>query len=112
MSQEQEKIQEKGAISEFNAGDSIKVHYKITEGDKHRIQPFDGIVLSKRGSGMSKTFIVRQISADGVAVERIFPLYSPNITKLEVTRHGKVRRAKLYYLREKQGREATKVKEA
>ena len=112
MSQEQEKIPEKETVPEFKAGDSVRVHYKITEGDKHRIQPFDGIVLSKRGSGMSKTFIVRKISADGVAIERIFPLYSPNITKLEITRHGKVRKAKLYYLRGKQGREATKVKEA
>jgi len=112
MSQEQEKTQEKAGIPEFRAGDTVKVHYKIIEGDKHRIQPFDGIVLSKKGSGMSKTFTVRKISADGVNVERIFPLYSPNITKLEVTRHGKVRRAKLYYLRDKKGREATKVKEA
>ena len=112
MSQEQAKTQETPIVPDFNPGDSVRVHYKIIEGDKHRIQPYEGIVLAKKGSGVSKTFTVRRISTDGVAVERIFPLFSPNITKLEVTRHGKVRRAKLYYLRGKKGRAATKVKEA
>jgi large subunit ribosomal protein L19 len=99
-------------IPEFKAGDTVRVHYKIIEGDKTRIQPFEGIVISTRGAGISKTFMVRKIGADAVAVERIFPLFSPNITKLEVVKHGKVRRAKLYYLRGKIGREAEKIKEA
>lgn len=98
-------------MPDFRAGDSVAVHYKIIEGDKTRIQVYEGIVISKRGAGMSKSFMVRKIGADNVAVERIFPLYSPNITKLEVTKKGKVRRAKLYYLRGKKGREASKVKE-
>lgn len=98
-------------IPEFRAGDTVTVHYKIIEGDKVRTQPFTGIVISKRGEGMSKTFTVRRIGADGVGVERIFPLASPNIEKLVVEKTGKVRRAKLYYLRGKVGRQATKVKE-
>lgn len=98
-------------LPEFRAGDTVKVHYKIIEGDKHRIQPYEGIVIAKSGASMSKTFTVRKIGADGIGVERIFPLYSPNISKLEVLKHGKVRRAKLYYLRQKVGREATRLKE-
>ena len=86
-------------IIEFNAGDTVKVHYKIVEGDKSRVQPFEGIVISKKGTGASKTFTVRRIGADNIGVERIFPLYSPNIDKIEVISYGKVRRAKLYYLR-------------
>ncbi|PIS21999.1 50S ribosomal protein L19 [candidate division WWE3 bacterium CG08_land_8_20_14_0_20_41_10] len=98
-------------LPEFRAGDTVTVHYKIIEGDKVRTQPFTGIVISKRGEGVSKTFMVRRIGADGIGVERIFPLFSPNIEKLVVEKTGKVRRAKLYYLREKVGRQATKVKE-
>jgi large subunit ribosomal protein L19 len=98
-------------IPDFRAGDTVTVHYKIIEGDKVRTQPFTGIVISKRGEGVSKTFTVRRIGADGIGVERIFPLASPNIEKLVVERTGKVRRAKLYYLRGKVGRQATKVKE-
>lgn len=96
---------------DFRVGDTVKVHYRITEGNKTRVQPYDGIVISKRGMGISKSFTVRKIGAAKIGVERIFPLYSPNIQKLEVLKHGKVRRAKLYYLREKKGREATKIKE-
>ncbi len=96
----------------FKSGDTVRIHYQIIEGDKKRIQPFEGIVISKRGAGVSKTFTVRRIGADNVGVERIFPLFSPNIEKIEVTRHGKARRAKLFYLRDKKGKEATKVKEA
>ncbi len=96
----------------FGSGDTVKVHYKIVEGDKTRTQPYEGIVISKRGAGVSKSFTVRRIGADNVGIERIFPLYSPNIEKIEVTRHGKTRRAKLFYLRDKKGKEATKVKEA
>lgn len=99
-------------IPEFRPGDTVVVHYKIIEGDKARIQPYEGIVISKKGEGMSKTFTVRRIGADNVGVERIFPLYSPNIAKIDVVRRGKVRRAKLYYLRERVGRAATKIKEA
>ena len=106
-----DKIPQEQNIPDFRAGDSVAVHYKIIEGDKTRIQVYEGIVISKRGSGMSKSFMVRKIGADNVAVERIFPLYSPNISKLEVTKKGNVRRAKLYYLRGKKGREASKVKE-
>ena len=98
-------------IPDFRAGDTVTVHYKIIEGDKVRTQPFTGIVISKRGEGVSKTFTVRRIGADGIGVERIFPLASPNIEKLIVEKTGKVRRAKLYYLRGKVGRQATKVKE-
>jgi large subunit ribosomal protein L19 len=98
-------------IPSFKAGDTVRVHYKIVEGEKTRIQPFEGIVISRKGSEASKTFMVRRISADNVSVERIFPLLSPNITKLEVVKKGAVRRAKLYYLRTKKGREASKIKE-
>ncbi len=98
-------------LPEFRSGDTIAVHYRITEGDKTRIQPYEGIVISTKGEGMSKTFMVRRIGADNVGVERIFPLYSPNIEKIVVKRHGKVRKAKLYYLRDKQGREAVSIKE-
>lgn len=97
-------------IIDFNPGDTIKVHYKIIEGGKSRVQPFEGIVISKKGVGASKTFTVRRIGADNIGVERIFPLYSPNIDKIEVISYGKVRRAKLYYLRERIGKAATKVK--
>lgn len=99
------------AVVDFRPGDTVCVHYRITEGNKTRIQPYEGIVISKKGEGISKTFIVRKIGADGVGVERIFPLYSPNIEKLEVVKTGRARRAKLYYLRDKTGRAATKVKD-
>ena len=102
---------QKNSIPEFRAGDTVTVHYRIIEGDKVRTQPFEGIVIAKRGEGVSKTFTVRKIGADGVGVERIFPLFSPNIERLVVEKTGKVRRAKLYYLRGKVGKQATKVKE-
>lgn len=98
-------------IPPFRVGDTIRVFYKIIEGDKMRIQPFEGIVISFRGSDVSKTFTVRRIGADQVGVERIFPLASPNIEKILVVKRGDVRRAKLYYLRNKKGREAMRVKE-
>jgi large subunit ribosomal protein L19 len=109
--QENKKIVEPaGELPDFRPGDTVKVHYRITEGGKTRIQPFEGIVISKKGPGMSKTFTVRRIGADNVPVERIFPLHSPNIDKIDVLRKGKSRRAKLYYLRGKKGREAMKVR--
>ena len=94
---------------EFRVGDTVKVHYKIKEGGKERIQVFQGIVIQKRGSGISKSFTVRKIS-NGVGVERIFPTHSPNIDKLEIVRFGQVRRAKLFYLRQAKGK-AGRIKE-
>lgn len=96
-------------IPDFKPGDTIKVHVKVKEGDKERIQVFEGIVIARRGGGLRETFTVRKISF-GVGVERVFPLHSPVIEKIEVVRRGDVRRAKLYYLRGKKGKEA-KVKE-
>jgi len=106
-----EEVKEDEKISEFRVGDTIKVSYKIIEGDKVRTQPYQGIVIATKGSGMSKTFTVRKIGADGVGVERIFPLHSPNIEKVALVKRGKVRRAKLYYLRKRVGRKATRIKE-
>jgi len=97
-------------LVDFITGDTVKIFYKIIEGGKSRVQPFEGIVISKKGTGVSKTFTVRRIGADSIGVERIFPLYSPNIDKIEIVSYGKVRRAKLYYLRERVGKAATKVK--
>jgi large subunit ribosomal protein L19 len=85
-------------IPQFKAGDTVNVHVRVIEGDKERIQQFQGVVLGRHGSGMSATFTVRKVS-DGVGVERIFPLHSPRVSKIEMVRDGKVRRAKLYYLR-------------
>jgi large subunit ribosomal protein L19 len=96
-------------LPDFRPGDTVKVYFRIKEGDKERIQPFEGVVIRKRGSGTGATFTVRKISY-GVGVERTFPLHSPLIEKIEVLRRGKVRRARLYYLREKIGKKA-KVKE-
>jgi large subunit ribosomal protein L19 len=101
----------KPQLPEFRAGDTVRIQYKIIEGDKQRLQPYEGIVIARSGSGVSKTFTVRKIGADNIGVERIFPLFSPNIDKLEVVKRGKVRRAKLYYMRAKKGREASKIKE-
>ncbi len=94
---------------EFSIGDTVKVHVKIKEGDRERIQTFEGTVISRKHSGVSETFTVRRVSY-GVGVERVFPVHSPNIDKLEVIRKGKARRAKLYYLRNRVGK-AAKVKE-
>lgn len=89
----------------FEPGDTVKVHTKVVEGDSERIQIFDGVVIARRGSGVSETFTVRKISY-GVGVERVFPVHSPRIEKIEVVKSGKVRRAKLYYIRELQGKAA------
>jgi len=96
-------------IPEFAAGDTVSVHYKIKEGAKERIQQFQGVVLQRRNSGTAETFTVRKISG-GIGVERIFPINSPNIDKIEVMRRGKVRRARLFYLRTKIGK-AARIKE-
>jgi large subunit ribosomal protein L19 len=97
-------------LPQFYPGDTISVHVKVIEGDKERIQQFQGIVMGIKGAGLSKTFRVRKIS-NGVGVERIFPYHSPSIHKLERIKDGKVRRAKLYYLRNLTGKSATKIKE-
>ena len=89
----------------FEPGDTVKVHTKVVEGDSERIQIFDGVVIARRGSGASETFTVRKISY-GVGVERVFPVHSPRIDKIEVVKSGKVRRAKLFYLRELKGKAA------
>ena len=90
-------------------GDTVRVHVRITEGDKSRIQMFEGTVIAKNNGGVSETFTVRRVSY-GVGVERVFPVHSPNVAKVETVRNGKVRRAKLYYLRNRVGK-ASKVKE-
>ena len=94
----------------FGVGDSVRVHTKVVEGDKERIQIFSGVVIGKRGRGLNETFTVRRISY-GEGVERIFPLHSPRVDKIEVEREGSVRRAKLTYLRKRLGKGATLVKE-
>ena len=94
----------------FGVGDSVKVHTKVVEGDKERIQVFAGVVIGKRGHGLNETFTVRRISY-GEGVERVFPLHSPRVDKIEVERKGDVRRAKLTYLRKRLGKGATLVNE-
>ena len=92
-------------LPEFRPGDTLRVHVRVVEGEKERIQVFQGVVIARKGGGTRETFAVRKISG-GVAVERIFPLHSPTIAKLEVVRQGRVRRAKLYYLRSLRGKAA------
>jgi large subunit ribosomal protein L19 len=92
-------------IPNFEPGDTVKVHVKVKEGDKERIQVFQGLVISRKGGGTRQMFTVRKVSG-GVGVERMFPLYSPSIDRIEVERHGRVRRAKLYYLRDLRGKAA------
>ncbi|RJS62167.1 50S ribosomal protein L19 [Bacillus sp. PK3_68] len=93
----------------FRPGDTVRVHVKVVEGTRERIQVFEGVVIKRRGGGVSETFTVRKISY-GVGVERTFPLHTPKIERIEVTRRGKVRRAKLYYLRNLRGK-AARIKE-
>jgi len=104
-----EKPQMKASIPGFRVGDTIKVHAKVIEGDKERIQVFEGVVIGKQGSGLREAVRVRKLSY-GVGVERLFPLHSPMVDKIELAREGKVRRAKLYYLRALRGR-ASRIKE-
>jgi large subunit ribosomal protein L19 len=96
-------------VPDFRAGDTVRVHVRVVEGERERVQVFEGIVIRRRGSGLSKTFTVRKLSF-GVGVERTFPLHSPMIARIEVVKRGDVRRAKLYYLRSRVGKKA-KVKE-
>jgi len=104
---EQEQIKE--GIPEFKAGDTLKVHYRIVEGQTQRIQVFEGVCIALKNTGVRRSFTVRKISY-GVGVERVFPLYSPRMEQIEVVRRGRVRRAKLYYLRNRVGK-AAKVQE-
>ncbi|MBO6103342.1 MAG: 50S ribosomal protein L19 [Opitutales bacterium] len=114
MNQELLKDITKGQIKEnvvdFKVGDGVRVHTKVREGDKERIQVFAGIVIARKGSGINETFTVRRISY-GEGVERVFPLNSPNIEKVEVERESVPMKARLYYLRDRVGKEASKVKE-
>ena len=96
-------------IPDFRAGDTVRVHARIVEGKRERIQIFEGVVIKRRGEGVSETYTVRKIS-NGVGVERTFPVHSPRVAKIDVLRHGRVRRAKLYYLRERTGK-ATRIAE-
>ncbi len=103
---EQEYAQKE--FPKFNVGDTVRVLTKIAEGDKIRLHPFEGTVIAKKSSGIKTTFTIRKVSY-GEGIERLFPLYSPNIERIEVISRGKVKRAKLYYLRTKVGRRATKI---
>jgi len=105
-----EKEQYRKEPLSFNVGDSVRVHTKVVEGDKERIQVFAGVVIGRRGHGLNEMFTVRRISY-GEGVERIFPVHSPRVERIEVERHGDVRRAKLTYLRKRIGKGATLVKE-
>ncbi len=106
---EQEQLKED--VAEFNVGDTVKVHCRVVEGGKERVQLFTGLVIAKGGSGINAAFTVRKISY-GEGVERVFPVHTPRIAKIEVTNRGKVRRAKLHYLRERVGKRALLVKSA
>jgi large subunit ribosomal protein L19 len=97
-------------VPDFRPGDAVKVHVKVTEGNRSRVQVFEGDVIARRGSGVRESFTVRKISFNAIGVERTFPVHAPVIDRIEVVRRGKVRRAKLYYLRERVGKKA-KVKE-
>lgn len=108
--QEITKSQLRSDMPNFRPGDSVRVHVRVVEGTRERIQLFEGVVIKRHGIGVSETYTVRKISS-GVGVERTFPLHSPRVAKLEVTRHGRVRRAKLYYLRALRGK-AARIKEA
>ena len=105
-----ENEQLRNDIPEFRPGDTVRVHVKVVEGKTERVQVFEGIVIARKNAGVRETFTVRRISY-GVGVEKTFPVHSPNVAKFEVVRNGKVRRAKLYYLRDRVGK-AAKVKEA
>ncbi len=99
-----EKDSYRSDLPEFRPGDTVRVHVKIVEGGKERIQVFEGIVLKIRGSGLGKTFTVRKIATGGIGVERTFPYHAPVVTKVDVVRRAKVRRAKLYYIRKIRGK--------
>lgn len=99
----------KNEVPDFRPGDTVRVHVKVTEGTRQRIQMFEGVVIARKHGGLDETFVVRKVS-NGVGVERIFPLHCPSLDQIEVKRQGKVRRAKLYYLRKLSGK-AARIKE-
>lgn len=103
------KEQLRSDIPEFRPGDTLRVHAKVVEGERERIQIFEGVCIKRQGTGISETYTVRKIS-NGVGVERTFPVHTPRVAQIEVTRRGKVRRAKLYYLRDRHGK-AARIKE-
>ena len=105
-----ENEQLKKDVTEFSVGDTVKVHTRVIEGDKERIQIYSGIVIGRKGTGINANFTVRRISY-GEGVERVFPIHSPRIAKVEVEKEGRARRAKLNYLRDRKGKSATTVKE-
>jgi large subunit ribosomal protein L19 len=105
-----DKEQQKKDLTDFNVGDTVRVHTRVVEGDKERIQIFAGTVIGRKGRGLNETFTVRRISY-GEGVERVFPLHSPRIAKVEIEQKGRARRAKLNYLRGRKGKEATTVRE-
>src|SRR6059058_207417 len=105
-----EKEQRRSDVPQFSVGDSVRVHTRVVEGDKERIQIFAGVVIGRKGRGLNETFTVRRISY-GEGVERVFPLHSPRIAKVEVEQEGRARRAMLKYLRGRKGKEATAVRE-
>ncbi|MBA2270407.1 MAG: 50S ribosomal protein L19 [Sphingomonas sp.] len=105
-----EKEQQKTDITNFKVGDGVRVHTRVREGDKERIQIFAGIVIGRKGRGINESFTVRRISY-GEGVERVFPIHSPRIAKVEIEKAGRARRAKLNYLRDRKGKEATAVRE-
>jgi large subunit ribosomal protein L19 len=105
-----EKEQQKSEVTPFSVGDSVRVHTRVVEGDKERIQIFAGVVIGRKGRGLNETFTVRRISY-GEGVERVFPLHSPRVARVEVEQQGRARRAKLNYLRTRKGKEATAVRE-
>ncbi|MGH7578354.1 MAG: 50S ribosomal protein L19 [Longimicrobiales bacterium] len=103
--QEIEKEQLRADVPVFDPGDTLRVNVRVVEGEKHRIQVFEGVCIARKGGGVSETFTVRKVSS-GIGVERVFPLHSPSIESIQVVRRGRVRRAKLYYLRELRGKAA------
>ena len=100
-----ERVSLRGDVPAFGPGDTVKVHVKVKEGEKERVQVFQGLVIARKGGGARETFTVRKIS-QGIGVERTFPVHSPVLERIEVERHGQVRRAKLYYLRARRGKAA------
>ncbi|MEK7375620.1 MAG: 50S ribosomal protein L19 [Candidatus Margulisiibacteriota bacterium] len=108
--QEINKRTMKEKVESFGVGDTVKVFAKITEGDKERLQGFEGVVIAKKGGGAAQTFTVRKV-VQGIGVERIFPIHSPKVDKIKLIKRGKVRKAKLYYLRNRIGSRATKIDE-
>jgi len=105
-----EKVQLKEKTTDFKVGDTVRVYAKIIEGDKERLQGFEGVVIAKKSGGARETFTVRKI-VQGVGVERIFPIHSPKVDRIKIMKQGKVRRAKLYYLRDRVGSRATKIQD-